>query len=100
MDLVIGRAGFNTISECIGLRTPMLLIGEAMNPEMNENILNLKKAHLGTFIGLKTFMHDLGKFLPTFLEHEYKFIARELKNHEFETNGASTIAKTIYEDIQ
>jgi uncharacterized protein (TIGR00661 family) len=95
MDLVIGRAGFNTISECIGLRTPMLLIGEAMNPEMNENILNLKKAHLGTFIGLDTFESGLHKFLPSFVETEYPFLNKEMQNHQFETNGAEIIANDI-----
>lgn len=95
MDLVIGRAGFNTISECIGMRTPMLLIGEAMNPEMNENILTLKKEHLGSFISMDTFENGLDKFLPAFLLHEYKFIQQSMKDHEFETNGAEVIAKDI-----
>jgi uncharacterized protein (TIGR00661 family) len=95
MNLVIGRAGFNTISECIGLRTPMLLLGEAMNPEINENILMLKKDHLGSFISLHTFENELGKFLPDFLQHEYKFIERMMKEHSIETNGAEVVARDI-----
>lgn len=95
MDLVIGRAGFNTISECIGLRTPMLLLGEAMNPEINENILMLKQHHLASFISIATFENDLGKFLPAFLSHEYKFIKRSMNEHTIATNGAEVIAKTI-----
>lgn len=100
MDLVIGRAGFNTISECIGLRTPMLLIGEAMNPEMNENILNLKKAHLGTFIGLSTFENELDKYLPSFVETEYPFIKQEMQNHDIATNGAEIIAQDMLEKLK
>ena len=99
MDLVIGRAGFNTISECIGLRTPMLLIGEAMNPEMNENILNLKKVGLGTFISLETFENDLRHYLPLFRKHEYQFIAQNMKNHEMAVNGAEIIALDILNRI-
>jgi uncharacterized protein (TIGR00661 family) len=99
MDLVIGRAGFNTISECIGLRTPMLLLGEAMNPEMNENILALKKQHLGSFVSLDTFEHELHTFLPAFLKHEYKFISQQMKDHEMETNGAEVIARDILEHL-
>lgn len=91
MDLVIGRAGFNTISECIGLRTPMLLIGEAMNPEMNENILLLKKQNLGSFISMDTFEKHLGQYLPDFLNYEYKFIQSRMNNHEIETTGAEVI---------
>jgi hypothetical protein len=99
MDLVIGRAGFNTISECIGMRTPMLLIGEAMNPEMNENILNLKKEHLGSFISMDTFENGLDRFLPAFLLHEYKFIQQSMNDHDIATNGAEVIAKDILSKI-
>lgn len=95
MDLVIGRAGFNTISECIGLRTPMLLIGEAMNPEMNENILLLKKQHLGSFISMSTFETGLGAYLPSFLQHEYKMIQAMMNNHEIASNGAEIITNDL-----
>lgn len=95
MDLVIGRAGFNTISECIGLRTPMLLIGEAMNPEMSENILLLKKQNLGSFISMETFENHLGKYLPDFLKHEYGYIKNMMNQHEIETNGAEVIVKDM-----
>ncbi len=99
MDLVIGRAGFNTISECIGLRTPMLLLGEAMNPEISENILMLKKSHLASFISLKTFEEELGQFLPAFIQHEYVFIRASIQNHEIETNGAEVIARDILNNL-
>lgn len=99
MDLVIGRAGFNTISECVGLRTPMLLIGEAMNPEMNENILLLKKQHLGSFISIDTFERELGKFLPSFLKHEYGHIKATMRDHSIATNGAEVIVKDILEHL-
>lgn len=95
MDLVIGRAGFNTISECVGLRTPMLLIGEAMNPEMNENILLLKKQHLGSFISIATFENNLGKFLPSFLKHEYGHIKDMMRDHDIATNGAEVIVNDM-----
>lgn len=95
MDLVIGRAGFNTISECVGLRTPMLLIGEAMNPEMNENILLLKKQHLGSFISIATFERNLGKFLPSFLKHEYGHIKDMMRDHDIATNGAEVIVNDM-----
>ena len=95
MNLVIGRAGFNTISECVGLRTPMLLIGEAMNPEMNENILLLKRQNLGSFISLETFEKGLGKYLPTFLRHEYGHIKSMMADHEIATNGAEVIVNDM-----
>ena len=95
MDLVIGRAGFNTISECIALRTPMLLLGEAMNPEMSENILELKKLGLGSFMSLKKFETALSTFLPKFITSEYKTIKENMESHNFESNGAEVIARDI-----
>jgi uncharacterized protein (TIGR00661 family) len=95
MDLVIGRAGFNTISECVGLRTPMLLIGEAMNPEMNENILMLKRQNLGSFISMYTFERELDTYLPAFIKHEYGFIRDQMRAHAIATNGAEVIVKDI-----
>lgn len=95
MDLVIGRAGFNTISECIAYRTPMLLISEAINPEMNENILNIKKAGLGSFISIEDFSANLYRFLPRFIRHEYKLISENIKSHEYATDGAKVIAEDI-----
>lgn len=95
MDLVIGRAGFNTISECIAFRTPMLLLGEAMNPEINENILNLKNAGLASFMSLSEFRSGLKSFLKSFLKNEYNSIKNNMKNHEIQINGAEVIAKDI-----
>ena len=100
MDLVIGRAGFNTISECIALRTPMLLLGEAMNPEMQENIINIKKEGLGSFISLQQFTDELPSLLPRFVNGEYKTIKENMQNHNFETNGAELIAKDILNRIK
>ncbi|MFM1932369.1 MAG: hypothetical protein RL226_1672 [Bacteroidota bacterium] len=99
MDLVIGRAGFNTISECIGLRTPMLLLGEAMNPEMSENIINIKKVGLGTFISMDVFENGLGQFLPHFLKHEYKSLQHHMEEHAMPLNGAQVIATDILNRI-
>ncbi|MBN8703650.1 MAG: hypothetical protein J0M08_11335 [Bacteroidetes bacterium] len=99
MDLVIGRAGFNTISECIAYRTPMLLIGEAMNPEMAENIKQLKSLGLGEFISIEDFKNNLAVFLTSFISTKYSEILSNMKNHQFEINGAEVIAKKIIENI-
>lgn len=95
MDLVISRAGFNTISECIACRTPMLLIGEAMNPEINENIINLKNQGLASFVSLSEFRNGLHKFLPVFIKNEFQTLKYNMKQHELPLDGADVIAKDI-----
>ncbi len=95
VDLVISRAGFNTISECIAYRTPMLLIGESMNPEINENIINLKFSGLASFISLEDFKDRLNQFLPNFIKNEYKTLKENMHFHQMKTNGAEVIANDI-----
>ncbi|MDP2385494.1 MAG: glycosyltransferase [Bacteroidota bacterium] len=95
VDLVIGRAGFNTISECIAYRTPMLLLSEAMNPEMNENIINVKHEGIGSFISLHQFTTNLPSFLSRFFNAEYKTIKENMQEHTYPLNGASVIAEDI-----
>ncbi len=100
VDLVIGRAGFNTISECIAMRTPMLLLGEAMNPEMSENIMNIKKEGLGSFISLTQFTEELTSLLPKFVSGEYNAIKENMKAHTMPINGAEVIAENILNRIK
>lgn len=100
VDLVIARAGFNTISECIAFRTPMLLVGEAMNPEMSENMVNLKNEGLGSFISLDRFTRDLDGLLLHFVDHEYRAIHGAMGGHEIPTNGGRVVARQILERVQ
>jgi hypothetical protein len=94
-DLIIGRPGFNTISECIAYRKPMLLISESMNPEMDFNIAELKKMRLGAFMAMQDFNSNFVMVLKRFLNYEFKMIDSIMKEHEYEVNGANTIAADI-----
>jgi Glycosyltransferase family 28 C-terminal domain len=98
-DLVIGRAGFNTISECLAARVPMLLISEAMNPEMEHNIIELMKERLGSFVGMKDFENNLCDFLDRFFDNEYDVLLKAIKEHQMETNGAKVIATKILDYV-
>jgi uncharacterized protein (TIGR00661 family) len=95
MDLVIGRAGFNTISECIASRIPMMLYSEHMNPEMNENILNMNGIGFGTFIKISMLEESMREVLDNFFGGEYHSLKENLMNHDFKTNGAEVIAEYI-----
>ena len=99
MDLVISRAGFNTISECIAYKTPMLLLSEENNPEMKENLINIKNEELGSFISTDRFCKNLIDFLPQFYANEYNQIAEKMKNHKIAINGAEVIAQNILKTV-
>lgn len=98
-DLVIGRPGFNTISECIALRIPMLLISEVMNPEMEHNIIELMKHRLGSFMSLQDFENSLSVFLDKFFDKEYSNLKENMNKHAIAINGAEIIAKKILENV-
>lgn len=95
VDLVVTRGGFNTISECIAYRTPVLLLGESSNPEIEKNLLTIKSEQLGSFVSLDTFVNDLGAFLTSFIAHEYVQIKKRMDSHNYQVNGAEVIAKDI-----
>lgn len=99
VDLVVARAGFNTISECIAFRTPMLLVGEAMNPEMSENMMNLKNEGLCSFVSLRRFTREFDRLLPHFVAHEYPAITAAMRDHDIPTAGARVVAEQILERV-
>lgn len=94
-DLVVGRPGFNTLSECIAYRKPMLLISESMNPEMDFNIAELKKMRLGAFMSLDDFTNDFEAVLASFLKFEFRMIEEAMADHTYQIGGAKAIAKDI-----
>ena len=95
VDLVVTRGGFNTISECIAYRTPVLLLGESSNPEIEKNLFIIKREQLGSFVSLNTFVNDLESFLNAFIDHEYLQIKKCMEDHEYPINGAEIIAQDI-----
>jgi len=100
VDLVITRGGFNTISECIAHRTPILLIGESSNPEIEQNLLFIKHEQLGSFVSLERFVYSLKTVLSSFVEHEYPQILAHMRDHEYEINGAQIIAEDILDRVR
>lgn len=95
MDLVIARAGFNTISECVAHRVPLLLIGEASNPEMDSNMLALKQTGLASFISIQSLSENFKEVVRSFIDNEYKVVARHMQEHEMECDGARVVAEDI-----
>jgi uncharacterized protein (TIGR00661 family) len=95
MDLVISRGGFNTIAECIAWRVPLLLIGEARNPEMERNLFCIKQQDLGSFVSLQRFRNQFADTLQRFIDGEYLHIKNQTQNHDIRTDGADVVAKAI-----
>ncbi len=100
MDLVVCRAGFNTISECIAHRTPLLLVGEALNPEMESNMLLMKQQGLASFASIGKLSDQFGPTLYDFLDGEYDLVKRNMMEHTVRTDGARVVAEDILNRVQ
>ncbi|MBT5559682.1 MAG: hypothetical protein HOJ88_07295 [Proteobacteria bacterium] len=100
VDLVVTRGGFNTISECIAYRTPLLLLGEASNPEIEQNLLAIKSEQLGSFTSLDRFSNHLRDTLESFVAHEYTQIKKRMNEHNYTTNGAQVIAEHMLNKVR
>lgn len=100
MDLVICRAGFNTISECIAYRIPLLLLGEAHNPEMESNMLLMKQLGLASFASLDKLSRNFERGLMDFIEGEYKPVKRHMNEHEIRADGARIVAEDILNRVR
>ena len=95
MDLVIGRAGFNTISECIASRVVMVLFCESNNPEMNDNILSMNGLGFGSFVNSSILENSLFHFLDSFFSGDYFRLKNNLQHHDIKTNGSEVIVEYI-----
>ncbi len=100
MDLVVCRAGFNTISECIAHRTPLLLFGEALNPEMESNLLLMKNLGVASFVGMDKLVSEFEKTLTRFIEGEYDHVKRHMDEHDLASDGARVIAEDILNEVR
>ena len=100
MDLVICRAGFNTISECIAHRTPLLLVGEALNPEMESNMMLMKHLGLASFSSIDRLVANFNRTLHDFIDGEYKVVKRHMEEHEIATDGARVVAEDILNRVK
>lgn len=99
-DLVVARAGFNTITMCIVSQVPLLLVEETGSPEVEENLRKVRELGLCGEMSPPQYSKDFKRTLMSFLEKEYDFVLGAMKNYKFKTNGAEIIAKSILKRIK
>lgn len=98
-DYVIARGGFNTISECLIYKKPSMFAYEKFNPEINENIKNIKNLGLGEVINFDDWESNFNIRIDCFIAKSAKKIKKNLNKHSFSFNGARQIVNYIKKDI-
>ncbi len=99
-NFVIARGGFNTISECLVLKKPSLLIEEPKNPEIKKNLDYVFKKKYGSPLRAKDLSKNIISRLNKFLEYEYNPLKKRLNNIKFKSNGAKQVCNEILRDIK
>lgn len=95
VDLVISRGGFNTITDCIAAKTPMLLIDEPDNPEIAHNLSRVSELGLCSTMKLNEYANNFPATFLEFMQTQYEEVKHSIQNHHFKSNGAQKIAEEV-----
>jgi len=95
IDFIIARGGFNTITECLILKKPALLMYETNNKEILYNISQLKKKNLCDIIYQSDFKKNFNNKIHKFVKFKKNRILKSLLKQNFKSNGAAQIYKYL-----
>ena len=95
IDFIIARGGFNTITECLILKKPALLMYETNNKEILYNISHLKKKSLCDIIFKFDFKKKFYNKIFFFVKFKKNIILKNLLKQNFKSNGAAQIYKYL-----
>tara|TARA_B100000575_G_C23125622_1_gene652118 strand:+ start:919 stop:2076 length:1158 start_codon:yes stop_codon:yes gene_type:complete len=95
VDFLVARGGFNTITEILIFKKPALLIDEKNNPEIRENLDQMKKFNYCSIMKQSSFKDNFPKKINSFIRNDMKNIENNLKSKKINANGANQIVRNI-----
>ena len=100
VDFLVARGGFNTITEILIFKKPALLIDEKNNPEIKENLNQMKKLKFCSIMKQSSFKANFSKKINHFIKKDMKKIKNKLKSRKLKANGANQIIRNIIGDYE
>ena len=100
VDFLVARGGFNTITEILNFNKPALLIDEKHNPEIKENLKQMKKLDYCSIMKQSSFKFNFQKKINYFIKKDMKRIQKSLKSKIIKSNGATQIVRNIVRDYE
>ena len=97
VDIVIGRAGFNTITEVLYYKKPSIFLTSKNNPEINWNLAKLISSDLSQSIDIDYLSNNFSSIITDFLKYHSKIKIQNITNENFKFNGVKQISKKIIE---
>jgi uncharacterized protein (TIGR00661 family) len=94
-DLVITRAGFNTISDCMVAGTPVLVINEKDNPEVAHNIARLSEFDLCGVMSTDDYANNFIRAFKDFMAKGYEGVKANVKKQIVKCDGAQRVVEEI-----
>tara|TARA_B100001057_G_scaffold497355_2_gene601268 strand:+ start:2591 stop:3760 length:1170 start_codon:yes stop_codon:yes gene_type:complete len=100
VDFLVARGGFNTITEIINFNKPALLINEKNNPEIKENLKQIKKLDFSSIMQQSSFKFNFQKKIYSFIKNDMKRIKKKLKSKKIRFNGSVQIVENIVKNYE
>ncbi len=100
VDFLVARGGFNTITEIINFNKPALLINEKNNPEIKENLKQIKKLDFSSIMQQSNFKFNFQKKIYSFIKNDMKRIKKKLKSKKIRFNGSVQIVENIVKNYE
>ena len=95
MDVIIARAGYNTLTECLISKVPALFVNETKNPEIAHNIEQIFSLGYGGRMNVNQYQDEFKNCFETFMNFDYNRIKNRLETANFSKNGADFISQKI-----
>jgi hypothetical protein len=95
MDLVIGRAGFNTITEVLKYQKLAIFLSTKNNPEINWNISRLIKYNLSKILQPEILLKNFDKIIDSIKKGKYFAYIEKIKENNYSFDGHIKVAKEI-----
>ncbi len=100
VDFLVSRGGFNTITEILFFKKPALLIDELKNPEVSQNLFQMKKLGYCCIMKQSNFRYNFKKKIDYFIKNKIVKIRNNLKLTKLNFNGANQIVKDIISNYE
>tara|TARA_Y100000593_G_scaffold94742_1_gene195602 strand:+ start:439 stop:1515 length:1077 start_codon:yes stop_codon:yes gene_type:complete len=99
VDIIVARAGYNTITESIITKVPALFVNEGKNPEVSHNIEAVCTSGLGSSMTVEQYKNNFSEVFENFIIKDYNIIKKNLVARDFKSDGAKIIAEDILQRV-
>ena len=99
VDIVIGRAGFNTITEVMYYKKPSIFLSSQNNPEINWNLAKIISADLSQSMDADYLSKNFSSIIFDFLKYHARNKILNISKSKFKFDGHKEICNDIIRNL-